>query len=195
MAYNTFDKANNKGFTLLELLIAMTIITSALVMGMSFIKKSDNVIKKTFRQLVALNRQLDHFARLKRKTWRLVVHISDKKSSWWVEKKIEKDQMPAQVVKKGDQTFPPDGFIIDEDFFKEPQQLPRRLTFESVELSAHKEPVTQGKAYIYYFPEGRFSLALIKIKGRKAYWSLFIDRLHGELTVFNGNKKLKDFEQ
>ena len=39
---------NIKGFTLLELLIALTILVSTMIMGASFIKKKDNSIKKNF---------------------------------------------------------------------------------------------------------------------------------------------------
>ena len=188
---------SNKGFTLLELLIALSILVSILIMGASFIKKKDNAIKKTFRQFVALNRQLDHFARLKRKTWRLVIQMDEKKSSWWVEIQLPKNQIP-NVDESADPEKPtpsPEGFIIDTDFFEKPQHLPRKLNFESVELHNQKELVTNGKAYIYYFPEGQFSTAILKIKGKKVYWSLFVDRLRGDLTVFRGEKKLEDFKQ
>ncbi len=194
----------NKGFTLLELLIALSILVSTLIIGTSSIKRKDNIIKKTFRQFVALNRQLDHFARLKGKTWRLVVQMEEKESTWWVEKKLPASQIfnpENQTFDNDEPTDPveptpsPEGFVIDPEFFTTPQKLPKNLSFESVELNNIQEPITEGKAYIYYFPEGQFGTALLKIKGKKVYWSLFVDRLRGELTVYNGEKQLKDFKQ
>ncbi len=196
-----FAKAGRAGFTLLELLIAMTIVISALAMGTAFVKKKDSGIKKSLRGFVALNRQLDHQARLRRQTRRLVIQMKEKKHSWWVEKQQKNtpltlnNQEDKSSAEAKNQSLPPDGFVMDTDFFDKPQQLPKGLVFDSVESSSGKEPVKKGKAYIYYFPEGRFSMTLLKLKGRRAYWSLLIDRIHGELTVFSGNKTLKDFEQ
>ena len=188
------DKINNKGFTLLELLIALTILVSTVIMGASFIKKKDNNIKKTFRQLIALNRQLDYSARLKKEIYRLAIHIDEKESSLWVEKKIPEKPILHNAFNTKNQTAPPTGFVIDTNFFEEPKKLPEGLKFESMEMKG-QEPITNGKAYIHYLPEGQFNTALLKIKGRKTYWSLFIDRLHGELLVFKGEKKLQEFEQ
>lgn len=205
------------GFTLLELIITLTLITGILVTGGSYVKRKDNKIRKTFRQFIALNRQLDQMSRLKRETYRLVINIGenttystnentkDKKNTWWVEKKLQKNQMPENTSDTSDtndtndtsdtKNITPDGFIEDTSFFEKPQTLPKQLTFESLESLKDESPITQGKAYIYYFPEGQFNTALLKIKGNRVYWSLFIDRLNGELTVFDGNKNLKDFEQ
>lgn len=192
---NLFKAMNTKGFTLLELLIVLVLLTGILALGSSFIKKKDNIIKKTFRQLVALNRQLDHFARLKRETYRLVINMNEKENSFWVEKKLPENQIQLNPSDSKNQTLPPSGFIMDTDFFEKAQKLPRGLKFESVEMKGQKEPITNGKTYIYYFPEGQFNTALLQIKGKKVYWSLFIDRMHGELTVLNGKKKLEEFDQ
>ena len=197
-----FKRAKKAGFTLLELLISMTIVISALAMGTAFVKKKDSSIKKSLRGFVALNRQLDHQARLRRQTRRLVIQMKDKKHSWWVEKEQTKFPPPLNSPagapppdKPENQSLPLEGFVMDTDLFKKPQQLPKGLAFDSVESSSGKEPIKTGKAYIYYFPKGHFSMTLLKLKGRRAYWSLLIDRIHGDLTVFSGNKTLKDFEQ
>ncbi len=203
------------GFTLLELLIALVLIVGILAMGTTYVKRKDSSIRKTFRQFIALNRQLDSLARLRRETYRLVINMNedtnynmanedkeDKQNTWWVEKKLTKNLMPDDeedsTNKMGNAkhlNITSDGFIRDKDFFEKPQPLPEKLTFESLESLRKKSPITQGKAYVYYFPEGQFDIALLKIKGKRVYWSLFIDRLKGELTVFNEKKNLKDFEQ
>ena len=185
---------NKKGFSLLEILISITIVTSTLILASTFvIKRADNRKKSTFRQFVALNQQLDYSARLKRQTLRLVINLEEEKNSWWVEKKIPKTSHFSSTAKK--QTPPPTGFIIDTGFFAKPQKLPGELNFESVEFSGDTNIVSSGKAYIHYFPEGQFGKTLLKIKRRTTYWSLFIDHLHGDLTIISGNKNLTDFKQ
>ena len=187
---------NKKGFSLLEILISVAIITSTLILSSTFIiKRKDNRKKSAFRQFVALNRQLDYSARLKRQPLRLVINLDEEKNSWWVEKKLPYIRISDLSSTTKNQSPSLTDFVIDTDFFATPQKLPGRLTFESVEFSGQKDVVTSGKAYIHYFPEGQFNTTLLKIKRGNTYWTLFIDRLHGELTVIAGNKNLTDFKQ
>ena len=187
---------NKKGFSLLEILISITIVTSTLILGSTFIiKRKDNRKKSVFRQFVALNQQLDYSARLKRQTLRLVIDLDEKKNSWWVEKKLPYIRTSDLSSMTENQSPPPTDFVMDTNFFAKPQKLPSELNFESVELSGQKDIITSGKAYIPYFPEGQFGTALLKIKRGNTYWSLFIDHLHGDLTIIAGNKNLTDFKQ
>ena len=73
--------------TLLELVVVLSIITTSIGLGISSIKKKENQIKKTLRQLIALNRQLHSYAKLKRNVYRLAIALDAENSTWWVEKK------------------------------------------------------------------------------------------------------------
>ena len=172
--------------TLLEILVALTIIVGLMGMSVSFLKRGENQTKATFRKLLALNRQLDSFSRLKGEVYRLVIDLDEKKNSWWVEKK-------QLIPEEGE--LPREDFVKDSHFYEEPQKLPGALRFTSVESEEQNQPTTQGRAYIYYFPEGQFSLNLLNIKGQKQQWSLLINRLRGNVTVFREKKKLEDFKQ
>ena len=82
-------KISNRGITLLELLIVMVILATSLGLGVSLINRQENSIKKTFRQFIALNRQLDSYAKLNKTTYRWVINMDDEEgSTWWVEQKI-----------------------------------------------------------------------------------------------------------
>lgn len=186
---------DKKGLTLLEILIVIVILASSSIIGGSFIYKKENNIKKTFRQFIALNRQLDHTSRLKREAYRWAIQLGKKESTWWVEKKVPYTLIPKENTNTKNQSTAQDGYLMDTDFVETPQKLPSELYFESVELSGQKKQKNEGIAYIYYFPEGQFNTAFIKIKNKKKYWSLFIDRVQGDLTVFVGKKSLKDMEQ
>ena len=204
---NNGAKGNNKGFTLLEALISLSLIAGVLITSVSFVKKKDTVRKKVFRQFVSLNRQLDHFARLKRNIYRLVIQIDKKeeKYSYWVEKKLlgidlnnnsseEEEGEDTTQDATEDATEEGSSFVIDTDFFEKPQVLPSSLSFVSVELGLEKDPVEEGKAYIFYFPDGQFNKVLIQVKERNIYWSFLINRLSGGLTILKGKNKLKDLE-
>ena len=188
-------KIDKKGLTLLEILIVIVILASSSILGGSFLFKKENNIKKAFRQFIALNRQLDHTARLKRESYRWAIKLGKKESAWWVERKVPYTLIPEENTNTEDQSAAQNGYLMDTEFFRTPQKLPSGLYFESVELSGQEKEKSEGIAYIYYFPEGQFNTAFIKIKSKKEYWSFFIDRVQGDLTIFVGKKSLKDMEQ
>ena len=80
-------------------------------------------------------------------------------------------------------------------FFEEPQHLPGDLNITSVEYSKNNQTLSSGTVYIYYFPEGQTSQILLKLQSDNKYWSLLIDRFHGDLTVFSGEKLLADLKR
>ncbi len=196
-----------RGMTLIEMLVVMALLAGFFMMSVPFIKKREHVIQRTFRQMKALNRQLDSQARLNGMTYRLVVVLGLQKEggNWWVERKatvepsirseinpsetnpLETDQLKdsSSISIEGE-----DGFVLDESFFKEPQKLPEALSFESISFSGQQreKQISSGRAYIYYLQEGQSHKILLKIKGKKQYWSLLFDRLRGELDVLLGNK-------
>ena len=194
-------KISNRGITLLELLIVMVILATSLGLGVSLINRQENSIKKTFRQFIALNRQLDSYAKLNKTTYRWVINMDDEEgSTWWVEQKTD-HSLPASADSteqdnddnKDDSSIKP--FVAASGFFEEPQYLPADLSVAGVEYSKNNQTLSSGTVYIYYFPEGQTSQILLKLKSDKKSWSLLIDRFHGDLTVFSGEKLLADLKR
>ena len=208
--------------TLLEILMVLVIISSTLGLGLSFVQRRENSIKKTFRQWTALNRELDSKARLSNQIYRLVIDMEDKhKNTWWVEQKIEpslaqggqgfiagglqtittesqQDDSIADDSRAGDSRADDsiaDDFFMADQFFEEAQTLPGDLKFTGLEHSRKQKNVSDSKAYIYYFPEGQSQQVLIKLKSDKKHWSVWIDRFQGDLTVFTGDKTLADLQR
>ena len=197
-------RGHNKGFTLLEALISLSLIAGVLITSVSFVKKKDTARKKVFRQFISLNRQLDHFARLKKNVYRLVIQIDKKedKYSYYVEKKLmgvpqgfPSEEEESEEKKEEDRALvDKEAFVIDQEFFEEPQVLPSGLSFISVELGLEEKPIEEGKVSIFYFPEGQFNKVLIQVKEKNIYWSFLINRLSGGLNILKGKNTLKDLE-
>ena len=191
---------SNRGITLLELLIVMVILATSLELGVSLINRQENSIKKTFRQFTALNRQLDSYAKLNKTTYRWVINMDDEEdSTWWVEQKTN-PSLPASTDSTEQDNDDDDDdsakpFVAASGFFEEPQHLPEGLNVAGVEYSKNNETLSSGTVYIYYFPEGQTSQILLKLKSDKKSWSLLIDRFHGDLTVFSGEKLLADLKR
>ena len=193
----------HRGMTLLEMLVVMALLSGFFILSVPFIHRRENLIRSTFRQMKAINRQLDSAARLNAKVYRLVFALSGSESStWWVEKQIQpkllsksedvnsensnKNKSKLSVTKESKVAF-----VTDESFFKEPKKLPENLIFESIIVNNKLKPAAK-KAYIYYYPEGQSYKILITIKGKKQYWSLVFDRLQGDLDILQGNKTWQD---
>ena len=204
-----FVYRSRQGMTLIEIIVVMALLAGFLAVSAPFFKRKESSVKKMLRMFTALNRQLDSRARLKAKTYRLTFTIGEK-SAWRVEKLTDLNKLPpitppqdrsprgeADTSNKPQlkPSLSPVGrkeFVRDESFFKVDQTLPFGLVFESISFSQKQKPISKGPAYIYYFPQGSFQKVLLKIKGKTRYWSLFFDRLTGDLDVFPDNKTWKD---
>ena len=183
--------AGRRGVTLLELVVVLLILSTAVGLGVSSVSRKENQIKKTLRQFMALNRQLHSQARLRRVSYRWVFDLSGGRKSWWVE---SLQPLPAPSGGGGRVLAP--AFVLDRDLMEEPQKLPKSLVFSSVEFSRRGEgPVREGRVYVPYFPEGHTERVVVRLRGMRQSWSFFIDRFLGKSRIFLGEKTLKDFQQ
>ena len=177
-----------RGITLLELVVVLLILSTAVGLGVSSVSRKENQIKKTLRQFMALNRQLHSQARLRRVPYRWVFDLSGGRQSWWVES--------LQVLPALEGDKPVSAFVLDRAFMEEPQKLPGSLEFASVEFSRREEdPVREGRVYVSYFPEGHTERVVVRLRGMRQSWSFFIDRFLGKSRIFLGEKTLEDFQQ
>lgn len=184
-----FLPVGRRGVTLLELVVVLLILSTAVGLGVSSVNRRENQIKKTLRQFMALNRQLHSQARLKRVPYRWVFDLSGGRQSWWVESL----QVPPE--KEGGQVLA-SAFVLDRGFMEKPQKLPGSLEFAAVEFSRRGgEPSRQGRVYVSYFPEGHTERVVVRLRGMRQSWSFFIDRFLGKSRIFLGEKTLKDFQQ
>lgn len=78
---------------------------------------------------------------------------------------------------------------------KEPRPIPSGLRFDRVELARLEHPITNGKAYIHYMPEGLVDEANIHIKGEKTQaWTITIHPLTGKAELVEKSLSLKDMK-
>ena len=115
------QKANNKGFTLIEVMVVLGIIGVIIAMGLSRVRKKDNDVKKVARQFYVLGKEIRNQARLKNATYRLMIKLDEGAQEYWVEsaqgfqgkltdkeleerksedEKLDKDEKPKEVFEK-----------------------------------------------------------------------------------------------
>jgi general secretion pathway protein H len=194
------------GFTLIEILLVIAIIAFVIGIGIPRLSRSlGTQLRATTRKLVTLNREVHHSARLKNRTYRVVFDFGDKERktspSFYVESGSGRelapspDATPPSKFSRDKDKEPPPAFSPDTETLKKPVALPRGVQFEDVEIVGQDKPVTEGKAYVYFFPQGLVQKTIIHITdGAKIHWSLIINPLTGATEIRSEYIKLKDTE-
>jgi general secretion pathway protein H len=202
---------NNKhGFTLIELMVVVAIIAGVAVMSMPYLNNRSPSTKKFLREFTILSRELHTRSKLNGTIYRLVIDMGAEGTGlekpvqhYWVEagngKSImsEKDEEEAaERLKETDEEKKkdPKGFAVDTSIIK-PREMPEELRFERVELTRVKNPVSRGRAFIHYLPQGLVDEAAIHIKGdRGQQWTVSIHPLTGKAELISRSVSLKDMQ-
>ncbi len=199
-----------QGFTLVEVLISLAIIAVIISIGAPRLARSfGSPLKTTTRKLILLTKQLHSSAKLRNKTYRLVLEFEnvDNKNParFYVESASRAALVDLDMYDKYKNTFDktknkdkeqaPGGFEIDKEFVKKPEALPRGIKFTTIEIENLDSPVSEGKAYIHFFPQGLIQKSIIHLtSGLNKEISLIINPLTGRTDVEDKVVTLKDVE-
>lgn len=166
-------------------------------------------IKASVRKLNVVSKQVQNQARLTNTLHRIVIELTpqaeakteDKNSfeqGFYVEVANSKS---ARVVADSaseekpdeDEENPTTDFAPDTKLLKRKEVLPNNFFFKDVEFK--DKIIENGKAYIYFFPQGYVTQAAIHITNKdKINYTIIIHPLTGQTTIFNEEKRLKDLQ-
>lgn len=198
------NNSSSSGFTLLEVLIVMAILGILVAFGLPKFKNPKDNIKAVVTKMSTLTREIRHQARMKRRTYRLVIKMgganSSERDAYWVESAEANTLIPSKETleslnKKSDEEKPPAAFQKVESLVKGERELPAKLFFGSVETNSSDQPVTQGEAYVYFTQEGLVEKSMIQITNRdKLTWTVIINPLTGYVDIVEKPMRLKDLQ-
>ena len=193
---------NQNGFTLIEIMVVVAIIAFVAVMAVPRLGKTlGTQLSTSTRNMVILSKELHHFARLRNKTYRMVIGFGDltHKASVWVESASEEvllapaDATPTPEPRNGDKTPQKGTFGKDGEVLHKPIEFPDGVNFEDVQYDSKAKPITQGAAYIHYFPEGLVQQTVIHLgDGKNIHWTLIINPLTGYTDILKERREYKD---
>ncbi len=191
-------KSAQRGFTLIEILIVLGIMSAVIVLGLGRVRKNENNIKTTFREITVLSKEIRNQARLTQTFFRLMIEIRPEKSRYWVEKgnaiemKDAKAELktPEEIEASGDDKKK-SSFALYKKLTKKEKDLPKGIKFKSLEIQ-NAEPLMDGLGAIYYSPEGLVEASIIHITDDKNTWSLLINPLTGIVDIAEEEISLKD---
>lgn len=202
--------AKNSGLTLIELMVVVAIIAGMAALASPYLANRNPGNKRFLREFTVLSRELHTRAKLNGVIYRLVIDmpgagdgITRPVHKYWVEAgngkfvMSEKDEENAMDrLKETDEKkkADPKGFAVDTTIIQ-PKDLPSELQFERVELTRVKNPISQGRAFIHYLPQGLVDEAAIHIKGdRGQQWTVSIHPLTGKAELISKAISLKDMQ-
>lgn len=208
-------RGSASGFTLLEVMIAVGIIAAVITLIVPRIDNRNNQIKAAVRKFIALSRDLHSRAKLENATYRLVLDMKAGETAlnheFWVEKSTKKillnkealadinkekrglEQEKEEEEKKKQSR---DGFEMYPKITPKPVVLIEGLKISDVELFSLEQPVTTGKAYIYFHPEGFATEAAIHLKmGEDLKWTVAIHPLTGRAEIMAEYMTLKKIKE
>lgn len=206
---------NIRGFTLIEIMIVLTIIGTMAALAPKALFNRSSEFKNEMLKFGPLGQTLRNKARIKNMTYRLVFFVgpAESKSSkdknpmrpqFWVESSSRAELIPTaeeserykdekKSAKEGDETSNHDGFQPDTSIMKKPKTLPDKFTIEEIEYGAREQSVKNGIAYVHFFPSGLVEEAVVHIGNGDSYnWSIYFQPLTGVVDVHSAKQNLKD---
>lgn len=199
-------QSNNRGFTLIEIMVVVAILAAVLAVGVPKLFNTTTAMRTGIRKMAIMTRDLRNIARLSNSTMRIAMKLdAERAHTFWIEsapgnatllsaeKQKELEQMTS--IAREDEK-PKNEFSQDARVLKKIEELPRGLYFENIEIAGREKPITEGMAYVHFFPQGLAEEAAIHFGDRKTlHWTLSINPLTGRAEVFERSLTLKEIRE
>lgn len=191
--------SGSDGFTLIEILIVLAIMSAVMAFSFSRIRKNENNIRGVARHFIVLSKEIRNHARMSSSTLRLVVQFDPNSPKYWVEKSAgielrdpnEKADGKKEDEKEGE---PKSSFQMFKPLNKKEKELPKGLFFKSLETT-NQNPLSEGYGFIYFSPEGFVDASALQISDKKSTWTLIFNPLTGQADFLPEAKSLKDISR
>ncbi len=203
-------KSYAKGFTLIEIMIVMAIMGAVIALSMPYMSNRNSQTKRFLREFTVLTREIHTRAKLNGSVYRLVIDLQGvdpnvpKSQSYWVEKangttvmRADEESMAMERARETDpeKKSDPKGFEIDKQILRSVREMPSGLTFDKVELARTKTPITSGRAFVHFMPQGLVDEAAIHIKGEKQQaWTISVHPLTGKSEIISKPISLQEIK-
>ncbi|MGE9746106.1 pilus assembly FimT family protein [Bdellovibrio bacteriovorus] len=191
---------NQRGFTLIEIMIVLAIMAALITVGAPRLLKKDGNIKSVARNFIVLSKEIRNKARLTNSTYRLAISMEPGEEKYWLERASGPQAVDPEAAEKekdrDEEGAPPPLFQMDKSLLKKEKELPEGLRFASVETVNMKSPMTSGVAYIHFFPEGFVEASAVQItNGNNLTWTLVFNPLTGQADIIEKASSLKEVQR
>lgn len=196
-------RSRSSGFTLIEIMIVLAIVAALIATAAPRLLRRDKNVRSVVRHFIVMGKEVRNRARLSNSTMRLVIELDPQKPRYWVEKSSgpklidpEAEDPDRRDSSDDEDEEKPKDWQMDTVLTKSPKQLPDGLYFGSVETLNTKAPITEGTAYIHFFPEGLMEAAAVQLTDReKLTWTLVFNPLTGQADIVEQARSLKEIRR
>jgi general secretion pathway protein H len=195
----------SRGFTLVELMIAVAVVAvlaAAVVPSVSSLSGAD--ARKAAGELSGSLRYLFDTAALRHATCRMVLDLDAR--SWAAEcaprlvgvARGAGPEAGAEDEAELERHFPDEEdadrrrllarsrFGAFSDALLKKRELPGRTGIRSVRVEGRREPVTEGQAYVHFFPGGQAERAFIEVADGNTLYTVVVEPFTGRARVVTG---------
>lgn len=203
---NLLVENNNRGFTLIEIVVVIMIIGGILAIAVPRMHMNQKQPKTVIREFTTLFKEIRNRAKLYGVSYRLAIRLDENNQSYWVEKsnsityidkealeKIREENKNSSNKEDESEKNEKAAYQPDTSFFKKERKLDTQYIFKSIESGSQSITQTQGIAYVHFFPQGFIEQTLIQIEDpRKNIWSVTFNSVTGQAFIIEDAKTLKD---
>lgn len=199
-------RAHSRGFTLVELMIVVAVIaimTAAVVPSVSSLSGAD--ARTSAGELAGSLRYLFDTAALRHATCRMVLDLDARSFGAECAPKlvgVARGEAAAKAAAAEDedleQRFPDEKdaerrrvlaasrFGAFTDRLLRKRALPGRTEIREVRVEGRREPITEGKAYVHFFPGGQAERAFVEVADGTTLYTVVVEPFTGRARVVTG---------
>ncbi len=202
----TDRKGPQAGFTLIELLVVVALIVLITVFALPNISNFFKVsLNSTTLNLASTIKEAYNASVVSGDVYRIVLDL--KEQTFWAEKGPEDLLLESESSKEKTERRNRFKFSSEDDpknrqrskFELAAQVTPKKITlpkgvrFKDVTTEQDLEPISEGKAYGHFFPNGISEQLMIRLEDNSEHkTTLFVESLSGRSEIMDGHRSPKD---
>ncbi|MEZ4872282.1 MAG: prepilin-type N-terminal cleavage/methylation domain-containing protein [Bdellovibrionales bacterium] len=190
---------NSKGFTLLEVMVVLVLVATLSGFMVTRLANPSREMKRFVVKFSLVTGRIQYQAKLFNTTYRLVLDLDENEldgipQRYWIEKSTATGVvMESEPEKAKEEQGESSIFEMDTKIFKEVQQFPPGLKLTQVELTRRNRPITEGRAYIYFLPQGMVDEAAIQLNyDENKFYTIITNPMSGKSDLVPRQVPLKE---
>lgn len=188
---------NKRAFTIIEVLVVLALLGMIAAIGVPQIQRIfRSNLKNSSRKIASAIRYAYDSSVISGNVFRFVVDFE--KSSYHLEESDKKNFLIEEYTEEEEEKIEDSlteeekkermktSFLPIRGQLGKPNKLPSAIKFDSIEKVRIKRTFKEGKAFLYFFPQGATEKVIIRLVGRRkktGFYSLVVNNITGKVKI------------